>query len=482
MRRTWDLAVVGGGTAGLVSAYTAAELGASVLLVERDRTGGDCLWTGCVPSKALLSAAGAVAGARRASAYARIDEPTVDFAAVMAHVRSAIATIEPMDSVDALREAGVTVVQGHAELTGPTSFAVAGEVHEFRAAVLATGATPVMPDIAGLSQVAALTSETLWQLDHLPHRLAVVGGGPVGCEMAQAFARLGSQVCLVEVADRLLTGEDPAASRLVADALRSDGVDVRLGQQVVRVRGEVGGPGELLVDDGMSQTRVAFDDLLVATGRQARTRGMGLHRAGVRLTNGSVHVDRYLRTSNPRIWAAGDVTAFPQLTHLAGYHAGVATANALLGLRRTVDLSAVPRVVYTDPEVAAVGAPTWAPPTSSPPRTITRHHDHVDRAIADSRPDGFARLTLTRNGARVTGATIVGPRAGESIAEMTLAVRRRMRVTDLAATIHAYPTYADGPWNAAVDEVRRRLARPRVQQATQQWLRAWRARADRRSP
>lgn len=482
MTSPWDLVVVGGGTAGLVSAYTATGLGARVMLVERDRTGGDCLWTGCVPSKSLIAAAGVIAGARRASAFAQVDEPAVDFGAVLAHVRSSIATIAPVDSVDALREAGVTVVQGHAELTGPASLTVDGDSHQFRTAVLATGAAPRLPDIPGLLEAAPLTSETLWQLDHLPDRLVVVGGGAVGCEMAQAFARLGSQVTLVEVADRLLTRHDPEAAGIVADALRRDGVALRLGNRVTKVIADPGGRGEMLVDDGESQTAVTFDAVLVATGRQSRTQGLGLHRADVRLTQGgSVRVDRYLRTSNPRIWAAGDVTSFPHLTHLAGYHAGVATVNALLRLRRAVDLSAVPRVIYTDPEVATVGAPTWAPLTVATPRTITRHHDHVDRAVADGRTDGFARLTLSRNGSRITGATIVGPRAGESIAEMTLAVRRRMRVSELASTIHAYPTYADGPWNAAVDEMRRRLARPGAQQASKQWLRAWRRRVDRRS-
>lgn len=465
MTRPWDLLVVGGGSAGLVAAYTAAELGARVVLVERRRTGGDCLWTGCVPSKALLSAADTVDRVRRARAFATIGEPEVDFSGVMRHVRSAIATIEPVDSVEALQAAGVTVLLGEAVVTGPSTVTVDGVGQHFQQAMIATGAAPLVPDVPGLADVEALTSETLWDLEQLPERLLVIGGGPVGCEMAQAFARLGSSVTLIEAARRLLPREDPDAAAIVASALRRDGVDVRLARRAVKVVGDPSG-GEALLGTGSHEASVGFDAVLVATGRVARTRGLGLDRAGVSLTpSGAVKVDRYLRTSNPRIWAAGDVTPFPHLTHLASQHAGLATVNALLGTRRAVDSAAVPRVVYTDPEVASVGRPTWSSTPGDPPRTITRHHDHVDRAVAEGRTDGFSRLALTGNGSRIVGATLVGPRAGESIAEMTLAVRRRMRVTDLAATIHAYPTYADGPWNAAVDEVRRRLAHPLAQRA-----------------
>lgn len=477
----WDLLVIGGGSAGLVSAYTAAELGARVALVERNRTGGDCLWTGCVPSKSLLSAAGAVATARRAQSFGLTGSLEVDFSAVMRHVRSAIATIEPVDSVEALKASGVTVLRGDAVLMGRRTVAVDGVPHAFQHAVLATGAAPVVPDMKGLADVNPWTTETLWDVEHLPERLVVLGGGPVGCEMAQAFARLGSAVTLIEASTRLLAREDPDAAALVQAALLADGVDVRLGQRPVQVVGGPGSAGEMLVDDGPTRRSVPFDAVLVATGRQPRTDGLGLANAGVALhPRGGVRVDRYLRTSNPRVWAAGDVTPFPHLTHLASQHGGLATVNALLGLRRPVDMTAVPRVTYTDPEVAAVGAATWSPATGIAPRTITRHHDHVDRAIADGRTDGFARLALSSNGSRVLGATIVGPRAGESIAEMTLAVRRRMRVSDLAATIHAYPTYADGPWNAAVDEVRRRLSQPAAQRAAAAGLAARRAWLERR--
>ena len=478
MAQPWDLLVVGGGTAGLVAAHAGAEIGARVALIERERTGGDCLWTGCVPSKALLSAAGSVAAARNAAPFVGTGSVEVDFEAVMAHVQSAIATIEPVDSPDALRAAGVTVVTGDAEFVGPRAVTVDGARHDFHHAVVATGAAPTVPAIEGMAKVRVLTSETVWALQTLPRRMLVVGGGPVGCELSQAFARLGSQVTLVESADRLLSRDDPDAAGVIASALADDGVDLRLGHRVTRVvPGSDYRSGVAAVSGEGGEATVAFDAVLVAVGRTPRTAGLGLDRAGVVLTpGGAVVVDRYQRTSNPRVWAAGDVTPVPHLTHLAAAHGAAAASNALLGLRRTVAMTAVPRVTYTDPEVAAVGVPTWASGPGRRPRTVTRHHDHVDRAIADGRTEGFARLTLSGRGNRVLGATIVGPRAGESIAQMTLAIRARTTTTALAATVHAYPTYADGPWNAAVDEVRRRLEQPGVQRALSATLAARRAR------
>lgn len=468
-----DLIVVGGGTAGLVGAHAAAQIGARVALVERGRTGGDCLWTGCVPSKALLAVADTLHSVRRSAPYLVEDvsaHAVVDVQAVMRHVRSAIRTIEPVDSPEALREVGVQVVHGEAQFVSDHSVVVAGRTMAFHRALLATGAAPRLPDIPGLVESAPWTTETLWdamdELDRVPERIVVIGGGPVGCEMSQAFARLGSSVTLVEVADRVLPREDPEAAAIVVDALRSDGVDVRLRTRVAAVSAADDRAWRVALDDGHAPDSVPAQHILVATGRSPRTRGLSLDVAGVRLTpSGAVAVDSHLRTSNPRVFAAGDVTPFPHLTHLAAYHAGIAAVNALLGLRRRVDLRAVPRVTYTDPEVAAVGAPTWSDDPAYAPRTVTRRHDHVDRAIAEGRIEGFSRLTLDRRGRVVTGATLVGPRAGESIAELGLAVRRRTPLTTLAATVHAYPTYADGPWNAAVDEVRRRLGAPAAQAA-----------------
>jgi pyruvate/2-oxoglutarate dehydrogenase complex dihydrolipoamide dehydrogenase (E3) component len=473
----WDLLVVGGGTAGLVGAYTGAALGARVALVERQRTGGDCLWTGCVPSKTLLAAASRAAQVRDLPSFISSGEVRVDFAGVMADIQRAIHAIEPVDSPDALREAGVVVMTGHLTFTGPREAVVAGEVQQFHQALLATGAGPRVPDLPGVAAAQPLTSETVWGLPGLPERMTIVGGGPVGCELGQAFARLGTHVTLVESGPRLLPHVDPDASHLVQRALERDGVLVLTGHRAIEVIPHAApGSGEVVLAQAGQRRTVEPGVLLLAVGREPRTAGMGLEQAGVRLTrSGSVAVTRILRTSNSRIWAAGDVTPFEHLTHLAAYHAGIAAGNALLGLRRRAGTTPVPRVVYTDPEVAAVGAPTWSDAPSRPPRTVTRGHDHVDRAITDGRVDGFSRLALNATGTRVIGATVVSPRAGESIAGLTVAVGERMSLARLAATIHPYPTYGDGPWNAAVDDVRRRLAQPAAQAATRAVVSARRA-------
>jgi pyruvate/2-oxoglutarate dehydrogenase complex dihydrolipoamide dehydrogenase (E3) component len=477
----WDLLVLGGGTAGIVGAKTAARLGARVALVERERTGGDCLWTGCVPSKSLLAAAGHAAGARAGSALGvHVSGVRVDFPAVMQHVRAAIAHIEPVDSVASLEAAGVHTIHGQARFTGARTIEVDGVTHTFHQALLATGAAPAVPQVPGLADAQPLTSESVWDLRELPRRLIVMGGGSIGCELGQAFARLGAQVTLVEALPRILSREDPDAARLVQDALQGDGVDVLVGHRVAQVLGEPGGPGVVLVDDGTTERELPYDALLVAVGRSPRSRDLGLELAGVDLhDHGAVRTDARLRTSNPRIYAAGDVTVHPAFTHVAGVHASLAASNAVLGLRRTIDLSAVPRVTFTDPEVAAVGAASWPQEGQPVPHLSTRLHTDVDRAVAEGRTDGFTRLVLDGKSKTVIGGTVVGPRAGEALAEVTLAIRKGLTVTDLAATIHAYPTYADGVWNAAIDVLQDRLAAPLAHRATSALVtarRAWTAR------
>jgi pyruvate/2-oxoglutarate dehydrogenase complex dihydrolipoamide dehydrogenase (E3) component len=467
----WDLLVVGGGTAGIVAAKTAAGLGASVLLVERERPGGDCLWTGCVPSKAILAAAAKAAGARRSSTHGiHVDAVTVDFPAVMKHVRTAIATIEPTDSARAMTAVGVRVAHAHLTFTGPRTARVADREVAFRQAILAMGASPAVPPVPGLAEAVAsghaLTSETVWDLTALPKRLLVLGGGGIGCELGQVFARLGADVTIVEAAARLLPGEDADAGAIVTQALRDDGVRVLTGAATRRVLPDAAGPpagGRLVLDD---EVEVAYDRLLVAVGRSPRTTGSGLDAAGVRVdARGFVVVDKTLRTTNRRIWAAGDITGHPPFTHTAGVHASTAAGNAVLGLRRAAAPAAtMPRVTFTEPEVAGVGLSAAESADRPGWRVVTRSHDEVDRAIAEGDTTGFSRLVLDRRG-RIVGATVVGPRAGESLAELVLAVRLGLRTRDLAATVHAYPTYGDGPWNAGIDDVRARLAQPRTARA-----------------
>ena len=441
MNAPWDLLVVGGGTAGIVSAKTAASFGARVLLVERERTGGDCLWTGCVPSKALLASASVAAQARNGARLGiNVDGVSVDFARVMEHVHAAIRTIEPVDSPAALEAAGVQVETGDLSFTGPNSAIVDGRPVEFAQAIVCTGSSPVVPPIPGLDGAEPLTSDSVWDLDVLPGRLAVLGGGSIGCELGQAFARLGAEVTIVEGTERILSREDPEAAELVAASLERDGVTLITGAPVVEVK-SVADSGVLVLGDG---NRVEFDRLLVSVGRRPGTRGLGLDRAGVELDErGYVRVDSRLRTTNPDIWAAGDVTGHAQFTHTAGVNGSLAASNAVLGLRRRVDTTTVPRVTFTDPDL----------------HVVVRDHAHLDRAVAESDVHGFTKLVVDARG-RILGATLVGPRAGETLGELSVAVRHGMRTRDLAGTTHAYPTYNDGAWNASVDDIQARLRRP----------------------
>lgn len=332
----WDLLVIGAGAAGLVGSRTAASLGVSVLMVERDRPGGDCLWTGCVPSKALLAAASAAADARSAHRLGvHVDGVRADFSEVMAHVRAAIATIEPVDSADAARAAGVAFVTGTARFTGPGCADVDGTAVWFRQALVATGSNPAVPALAGVADADVLTSDTVWDLDERPDRLVVLGGGAIGCELGQAFFRLGSSVTIVEGSERLLQEEDPDAARLLTEALAHDGVVVVTGASAIAVEGS-----EVVLADGR---RIAADQVLVAAGRRPDTDGLGLAAVGIATDDqGFVVVDRCLRTTNPRIWAAGDVTTHPPFTHVAEVHAATAARNAVLGLRRAAEITAVP--------------------------------------------------------------------------------------------------------------------------------------------
>ena len=471
----WDLLVVGGGTAGIVGAKTAASFGARVLLVERERTGGDCLWTGCVPSKSLLAAAAAAADARAATRFGvHTGEVRVDFTQVMAHVRSAIAAIAPTDSVRALEAAGVWVATGNLTFTGAHNADIAntaemantgGQAVTFAQALIATGAAPAIPPIDGLASAGALTSDTIWDLTSLPARLVVLGGGSIGCELGQAFARLGSQVTIVEGTNRVLPREDAAASAVVAAALTSEGVRVLTGVPVAAVEPTAAPDrgGRLRLQDG---SHVDYDELLVAVGRAPRTAGMGLAAAGVEVDKrGFVVVDSHLRTTNRYIWAAGDLTGHPQFTHSAGVHGSLAASNAILGLRRSVDTSTTPRVTFTQPEVAAVGVSTDQSEARNDLTLLEWGNEHLDRAVIEGTTGGFTRLVVDAKG-RVLGATVVGPRAGETLGELTLAIRHGLRTRDLAGTTHAYPTYNDGPWNAAIADVRTRLNRPGTARAT----------------
>ncbi|MEA2467328.1 MAG: hypothetical protein QOJ57_1454, partial [Thermoleophilaceae bacterium] len=450
--------VIGGGTAGLVASRTAAGLGARAVLIERDSRGpgGDCLWTGCVPSKALIAAGDLAHRIRNAQTVGLTPaEPEIDFARVMEHVHGAQATIEPEDSADALRRDGVDVVAGSARFAGPGTVEIdGGETIRYRTALIATGSRPVVPDLDGLAEADPLTNETVWDLRERPGRLAILGGGPIGCELGQAFQRLGTQVTLVQRRGYLLPKEDPEARELIAERLRADGVDLRLGARPARVE-----DGVLVLDDG---ARIEFDRILVATGRSPETDGLGLDTVGVELDEkGGVKVDGRLATTAKGIYAAGDaVTALP-FTHVAGYHGRTVVANALFRTRTKVSYEAVPWATFTDPEVGRVGLTEAAARERFGDDTVAVTHDyaHNDRAITAGEAYGFAKLVGDGKG-RLVGATVAAPHGGESIAELAAWVRAGRKIDDVSQTVHAYPTFTEGQARAADDYLRQKLLTP----------------------
>lgn len=445
----WDFIVIGGGTAGLVASRTAARFGSRVLLIEEHQLGGDCLWFGCVPSKSLIAAASAATIAQR-STHLGITATgvTVDFGRVMRHVRDARVTIAPVDSAEALHRDGVEVLHGRAMFTGPRTVDVAGHSIGFAQAMIATGGSPSVPELPGADLANIRTSTTFWDITDLPANLVVLGGGAIGCEIAQAMARLGSKVTLVHRGDRILPKEDPKAAAIVTAALIEDGVTLRLERSTDSFEADA-----VLLDDG---TRLPADLILAAIGRRSNTAGLGVDAAGVDLDDkGNVHVDDKLRSSNPRIWAAGDVSGLPQFTHTAGVNGSIAAANSSLGISRTIDSAAVPRVTYTHPEVAAVGVqPSEAQKAGYEVVTI-EHHD-LDRAIAEAETSGFTQLVIDGKG-RIFGGLVVSPRAGETLGELSIAVKSGLTTGQIAGTTHAYPTFNDAVWLAAVADVQKRL-------------------------
>lgn len=441
-----DFLVLGGGTAGIVGSKTAARLGARTVLVEQARTGGDCLWTGCVPSKTLLSAADGAAVNRRSAG----GEP--DFAQVQARIAASIAAIEPQDSAVSLEAAGVSVISGTVRFTGDGEAEVDGRRIRFRQALIASGSFPSVPPLPGLENARVVTSETIWELSALPARLVVVGGGPIACELGQAFARLGSHVTIL-ARSGILAKETRQAAELVRHALEADGVVVAEGESAERV--DTAEDGGSVVHTSLGN-RFDADVILVAAGRTPRTSELGLDAVGVECDDsGQVLVDPAMRTSNRSIWAAGDVTQNPKFTHLAGVHASTAAFNAILGLRRSVS-STIPRVTYTYPEVAAVGVTDASGPGLTSSKISLAE---TDRAITEEETAGFVQLVIGKRG-RILGGTIVGPRAGESLAELTLAVEQKMSTRDLAGVTHPYPTYNDAVWNAAIAHARAGLDSP----------------------
>jgi len=447
-----NLVVIGAGSGGLVTAYIAAAVRAEVTLVEARAMGGDCLNTGCVPSKTLIACAKA-ARHSRADFLGPGERPPVRFDRVLERVHAAIAAIAPHDSAERYRALGVDVRQGHARIIDPWTVEIdGGERITAPNIVVAAGAEPFVPDLPGLEGSGYLTSDSMWDAlrgrTDVPARLAIVGGGPIGCEMAQAFARLGSAVTLVEAGERLLPREDEEVSAFVADLLREDGVALRLGEAAARVEGKT-----LVTHSG----EIAFDELLVAIGRKARLTGYGLEALGID-TAKTLAANERLETAFPNIFAVGDVTGPYQLTHAASHQAWHAAVNALFGRFRRfkVDYSALPWVTFTDPEVAHVGHNEASAREAGTAYELVRYDlAELDRAVAEDARRGFVKLLVTPGRDRILGATIVAAGAGETIAEIVLAIRHRLGLGKILSTIHAYPTmaeankYAAGAWRRA---------------------------------
>ena len=455
-----DMVVVGGGSAGLVSAYIAAAVKAKVTLIEKGTMGGDCLNTGCVPSKALVRSAKFIAQTKNSQRYGiRHAEVDFDFADVMDRVHRVIETVAPHDSVERFESLGVEVVQGEARITSPWSVEVGNRTLTTRSIVVAAGGRPFVPPIPGIEDIDYLTSENLWELRELPPRLVVLGGGPIGCELAQAFARFGSRVVQVEMLPRILIREDPEVSEMITARFREEGVDVRVNHRATSF--SVDGASKILIAecDG-KEVRIEFDALLVAVGRVATTADYGLEELGIPLTKSrTLEVDEYLRTGIPTIYACGDVVGPYQFTHMAAHQAWFASVNALFGsvLKRfRVDYSVVPWATFTDPEVARVGLNEEDAREQGIACEVTRYgFEELDRAITDEQAEGFVKVLTVPGKDRILGVTIVGEHAGDIIAEYVSAMKNKVGLNKILGTVHIYPTlaeankYAAGEWKRA---------------------------------
>ncbi|MEK6709161.1 MAG: mercuric reductase [Nitrospinota bacterium] len=462
---TYNLVVLGAGTAGLVAAAGAAGLGARVALIEKGLMGGDCLNFGCVPSKGLLRSAHAWAEAARTAGGA-----APDFGAAMERVRRLRARISRHDSAGRFKGLGVDLFFGEGRFTGPRTVEVRGQALRFARAVIATGSRAGVPPIPGLAEAGYLTNETLFGLTARPERFAVIGGGPIGCEMAQAFQRLGSKVTLLEVAGRLLLKDDPEAGRMVLEALGRDGVEVHLSAKIARV--EAQGSGKIIRLAGVDgrEGEVRAEAILVAAGRVPRVENLGLEAAGVAFDpQKGVRVDDRLRTTNPRVFAAGDVCSRYQFTHAADFMARTVLANALFLGRQRASALVIPWCTYTDPQVAAVGTPEGeAAGQGIETQSFLQPLEGVDRAVLDGETEGFAKVWVRKGTDEIVGATVVARNAGDMIGLYALAIQKRLGLKALAGLILPYPTQAE-----AVRKTGDLYNRTRLTPAVKKWMSRW---------
>ena len=443
----YDLVAIGGGSAGLTVGRYGPKLGAKVAIVEADRLGGDCTWTGCVPSKALIASARAAHHARHTAdlglPVAQLDGP-IDLAPIVDRILALQEQIyRDVDHPDLLRAAGCDVIEGRARFVGPHTIEVDGRRIDARYFCIATGSSPAIPPIDGLDGVDYLTNHTVFQIRELPPRLLIVGGGPIGLELGQAFARLGSDVVIAEALSRVLTKEEPEVSDLITACLRSEGVEIRTDTRVQSVRRQDGEIRALLSHDDDAQER-PFDAILLTSGRTPNVDDLGLDAAGIDYGPNGIKVDGTLRTSNDAVFAVGDVTAGLNFTHVAAYEASLVLRNALFPRPVTADYSAIPWATFTDPEVSHVGLTEAEARSTYGSRVQVYRQDFadIDRARLDGDPRGFCKL-ITRDGDRILGAHIIGPGAGELIHEYALALQAGLPTSSIADTVHAYPTLSE---------------------------------------
>ena len=454
-----NLIVIGAGSAGLVAAYIAAAVKSKVTLIEKHKMGGDCLYTGCVPSKALIRSAKFLSHVKRAEQFGfKSANADFDFADIMDRVQRIIQTIEPHDSVERYTKLGVECIQGEANMTSPYAVDVNGKTLTTRSIVIAAGAHPFVPPIPGVEEVGYVTSDTVWELRELPKRLVVLGGGPIGSELVQCFARFGSNVTQIEMLPRILSREDPEVSEMVTKQFRAEGIEVLVDHKAKEFRIE-NGERIVVCEHQGEDIRVGFDELLVAVGRVANTTGYGLEELGIDLSKQrTVAVNDFLQTKYPNIYACGDVAGPYQFTHTAAHQAWYASVNALFGgLKKfRADYSVIPWATFTDPEVARVGLNELEAQEKGVKYEVTTYKiEELDRAIADEEAHGIVKVLTVPGKDRILGVTIVGEHAGDLIAEYIIAMRQKVGLNKILSTIHIYPTlaeankYAAGEWKRA---------------------------------
>ncbi len=470
--KVFDLIVIGGGAAGLVTASGAAQLGAKVALIEKDKLGGECLWTGCVPSKALIEAA----RTKRRIDLSRkegfdMGEVQVDFARVMDHVHETIMTIEPHDNPERFRKMGITVIEGHATFTGHDRIEVNGETLVGGRFCIATGGSVFVPPIEGINNVSVMTHENFFNIRKQPKHLIVIGAGPIGCELGQSMARLGSQVTLVETFDCVLHNDDKELACML-HAYLDEEITIHISTRAMKVE-EKEGTIRLTCQRGDESFVVEGDMLLLATGKRARTTNMGLELAGVRVEKNSLQVDASLRTTNPRIFACGDVAGPYLFTHMAEYQAGIVISNALIPLmNRKVSYDVVPWATYTDPELAHVGLSESAAIAQFGKENISIFRYSVkenDRHIIEGATKGMVKLVTKSNG-KILGCDILGANAGDLIHEYALAIKKGLSVGSVSGTIHAYPTLAQANKRASDQYYAEKIFKGRIPKVVKWWL------------